>query len=156
MTCPTDHQEDSLQDLMTSIRQLVYPSAETVSSSHTPAPHSEAPPEITSFLHALRETYSCDEAPSSYTTHAASSAKDKTMEEFLKETLIHPLKDLVAGQEQTLRTIMLDYVKANLDGLLKQWMEQNLTALATQCIRDHLKEIQNRASGGTTCSSPKE
>ena len=41
---------------------------------------------------------------------------------------------------------MLDYVKANLDGLLKQWMDQNLPTLAAQCIRQHLQDLQHKAA----------
>jgi cell pole-organizing protein PopZ len=147
MTSSVDQKDDSLEELMASIRQLVYPSGDSLNGTHQGTTHSESYlPEISSFLNAIRDSHSCETSSPQNIHSAPVTAKDKTIEEFLKETMIHPLKDLIAGQENTLRTLMLDYVKANLDGLLKQWMDQNLSTLATQCIRQHLQDLQHKAA----------
>ena len=59
MTSSVDQKDDSLEELMASIRQLVYPSGDSLNGQGTTDSESYLP-EISSFLNAIRDSHSCE------------------------------------------------------------------------------------------------
>lgn len=132
--------DESVAELLSSIRQIVYPAAYTADIVDLNS--------TTNDIHCNEETLLSEksfleakQAMSSYIQTVKSPASEKTVQSFLAELLVAPLNNAIADNLEMISSIIEEHIKTQLPLILKQWLSQHLPSIVLECVERQLKLI---------------
>lgn len=138
MLNPTQlEQEESVEELLSSIRSLVYPNAiknESLIAGEPSGPSSSSKAQLQETLSSFTKIIHERSQP----------LMQKTIEGFFEEAIKQPLHTLLKEAEPMIFTLIEKYIQDHLPSLLAQWMDVRLPAVVKECVNNYLKNFQNQ------------
>jgi|LauGreDrversion4_2_1035121.scaffolds.fasta_scaffold366900_2 hypothetical protein len=126
---PPLEQEESVEDLLASIRSLVYPNS-LKDAQETGSPKDQLKETLSSFTKIVQEK--------------SHPFFQKTIEGFLAEAVKDPLKGLLKEAEPMILMRVESYIQDHLPALLTQWMDTRLPGLVKECVTDYLENLKTQ------------
>lgn len=140
-------EEESMNDILSSIRQLVYPQASSGEATII---------DLTRCVDEEEEgSVGIEEAAFALSSFKASLKKEavkeveqrveskKTVEEFLQDLILPTLESHV---EKAAGAVLEKEVRTLLPMLLKKWMDEHLAPIVVECVERKLDDMQRDAS----------
>jgi hypothetical protein len=121
--------EESVEDLLASIRSLVYPNS-LKDTQETSSPKAQLKETLTSFTKVVQEK--------------PQPLVQKTIEAFLEQAVKDPLKELLKEAEPMILARVESYIQDHLPALLTQWMDTRLPGLVKECVTDYLESLKTQ------------